>query len=75
MLSENNNNKYFVALFVGAAAVIGLLMFVGCGDDPACGDTGLEVVDTGTVETGTVETGTETGDTGTDTGDTDMTSE
>jgi hypothetical protein len=70
MLSENNNNKYFVALFVGAAAVIGLLMFVGCGDDPACGDTGLEVVDTGTVETGT-----ETGDTGTDTGDTDMTSE
>ena len=68
MLSENN--KYFVALFVGAAAVIGLLMFVGCGDDPACGDTGLEVVDTGTVETGT-----ETGDTGTDTGDTDMTSE
>jgi len=70
MLSENNNNKYFVALFVGAAAVIGLLMFVGCGDDPVCGDTGLEVVDTGTVETGT-----ETGDTGTDTGDTDMTSE
>ena len=73
MLSETDT--YVIVLFFGAFAVPRMLMFVGCSDDPVRGDTGLEVVDTGTVETGTVETGIEADDTGTDTGGTDTSSE
>lgn len=80
MLRENGN-KIFVGLFGGAILALGLIMFAGCGDDPACTDTGVDtdvsetgITETGTTETGTTETGTtETGttETGTtETGDT-----
>lgn len=78
MLRENGN-KIFVGLFGGAMLVLALLMFVGCGEDPVCTDTGvdmdtlIETGETGTTETGTTETG-ETGTTGaTETGDTGTT--
>ena len=63
MLRENGN-KIFAGLFGGAMLVLALLMFVGCGEDPVCTDTGVDMdtlIETG--DTGTTGT-TETGDTG-----------
>ena len=69
---RENGNKIFAGLFGGAMLVLALFMFMGCGEDPVCTDTGTDTFVT-TETTETTETS-ETGDTGTtETGDTGMT--